>query len=252
MRLKPKEIDNPNAVQVSASALDMFFSCPAKLKYATQYQRDPLPDILKDGVDAHALLARQEAVTASITAIGYFESLWDLKCAYNIEIWKQEFTQMVNLGEDIYLKRIIDGIGEWQGRPVLLDWKTCEKGEWPWFRRGREKIVPKSLGFQAVAYLIPPEDYDEDWPDTLLFIVSDAQGHGNVYAYNRSLEAEANFRDACRLFAHAVRNDLFPHYRGQACGQLGARWQCNYLECCYNLPGWETLYKPESHEGEDK
>jgi hypothetical protein len=251
MKLRPAGTQDPDAIQISQSALEAWFTCPAKLKYMSQYQRDPLPTALQDGIDAHALLSQQEAAAASVQAIGYFESLWDLKCAYNIELYKQEFTQVLDLGEGIYFKRIIDGIGEWQGRPVLIDWKTSGKGEWPWFRRGKEKVVPKSMSFQAVGYLIPPDDND-DWPDTILFLVSDAAGHGNVYAYSRDLEREAEFMDACRLVAHSIRNDLFPHYRGQACGQLGASWACTYLEKCYALPGHEDLFKTEVHEGEER
>lgn len=249
MRLHPKDSSDQNRVQLSQSALEAFFQCPARLKYMSQWSTKTLSRELQDGVDAHALLTGIDVPTASPRAIGYYESLFDLAAQYGIELIGQEVTQYIELGNNIVYKRIIDGVGTWHGQPVLIDWKTSGKGPWPTFAGpAKTRIAPKARTFQGVSYLLPPSDEEiasfgfDEWPYTMLFLVSDASGHGEAAAYTYDQADADNFYAACDLVAHAIRTDNFPHVRGGVCGLPGTSWQCSYLHLCYQLPGWEAMY----------
>ena len=146
-------------VQLSASALDYFFSCPGKLLMSSSYDPVEMSQPLVDGIHTHRLLAGESVPEASEAAVGYYESLFELAATYEIDVAAHEVEQVFQLEEGLWYKRIIDGVGTWQGLPVLIDWKTSAKGPWPYFRGdNRRKIIPKSLTFQAVSYLIPPPD----------------------------------------------------------------------------------------------
>lgn len=256
MRTRPLNPKNEYDVQVSQSALEAFFQCPARMDFMTRWERTPTPMILADGIDAHRILAGEEVPDASQSAVAFAENLWDLKEENGIELFSQEHEQVFELEDGIWFKRIIDGIGYWQGEPVLIDWKTSIKGPWAFFRNGRSRIVPKSMTFQAVSYLIPPPEDELErlgipaWPEQILFLVSNATGQGDICAYTRNAEDEENFRKACRLYAEAVRKAYFPRVRGNVCGIPNTSWACNYLELCYQLPGWEQKFRQVKGEGE--
>lgn len=240
-----------NTTRISQSVMEAYFQCPARVEYMSQWRSTCPSPALRDGTDTHALLAGEHVPEASPTAVAYYESLFELAALNGIEVWKHEHVQEFLLEEGIWFKRIIDGIGLWQGRPVIIDWKTSSKGPWPYFRNGRDKVVPKGKAFQAVGYLIPPPRAEVDrfgldeWPDTFVFVVSDTQGHGELVVYERDPEMEANFYAAARTIDKAIRMGNFPKVYGGACGVRGTSWCCNYLELCYQLPGWEQMYERE-------
>lgn len=258
MRLHPE--NDPIAIQLSQSSLEAYFQCPWRLKLSSQWKRKPeyVSSALTDGTHAHALLEGKQVQEASPSAVGYYESLMDLQVRSGIEIWAHEVQQVVHLFEDVYYKRILDGIGLYKGTPVIIDYKTSGKGPWPYFRSGRSKVIPKAHSFQAVSYLIAPNEQSEldrfglsAWPETFLFLVSDAMGHGEVVAYQKDAEMEENFLTACRVVADAIRKDQFPRYHGGSCGLLGTSWACSYLEMCYQTPGWQDVYEPAYSEVEE-
>ena len=236
-------------VQLSASALDYFFTCPGKLLMSSSYEPITMAQPLLDGIHTHRMLAGESVPEASEAAVGYYESLFDLSVTYGIEVYHKEVEQTFEIDDGLWYKRIIDGIGSWQGLPVLIDWKTSAKGPWPYFRGAdRRKIVPKGLTFQAVSYLIPPPDKElerlgmQTWPEQILFLVSDAFGHGDMVAYHRDPDMERNFYNACHLAAFAIQSNNLPFNFGNACGVPGAPWSCQFIEACYDVPGWEEKF----------
>lgn len=258
MRLHP--VENPEAIQLSQSSLESYFQCPARLKLSSEWKRrdEYMAIALRDGIDAHALLAGEAVPDASPSAVGYYESLLDLQIANGIEVHTHERIQTIQLWEGVYYKRIIDGIGTWQGIPVVIDYKSSSKGPWMYFKSGRRKIIPKAHSFQAVSYLLPPHEEELDalgmdvWPDTFLFLVSDAMGHGEVVTYQRDPAMEENFYSACRQVADAIRAERFPNYYGGSCGILGTSWACSFLEMCYQVDGWENIYEPAYSDMEEQ
>lgn len=258
MKLRPPNPKNDNQVQLSASAMEAYFQCPRKLLMASRWQGTQMATAQRDGLDAHSLMAGDLCPHASPTACAYAETLTDLALANGITVNHHEVLQTFEIGDDVIFKRIIDGIGEYQGVPVLIDWKTAKKGEWPSFHHNRKKYVPKARGFQAVAYLIPPPPEElerlglDAWPEQILFVIGDAYGGGEIVALKRDADLEVNFYRACWKVAEAIRNDDFPAYYGGSCGLLGTSWACDFIPICYNLPDWEAMYSPIREEVEER
>lgn len=260
MRMRPKGIKNKAAVQVSPSGLDSYFQCPARFKYSTICEPHGLNKVLQVGIEAHAILAGSldpKTDECEFESIQYAETLRQLADENSIVVDQQEVTQMVRIDDNVYLKRIIDGIGIWEYAtgetiPVLIDWKTSEKGDWPSFQADKKHwIAPKSWGFQAVSYLVPPADDElerlnlKSWPNTIVFIVGNTKGRGTLIPYSKGMdpEGEENFFDACRMFEWSVNNDIFPKYRGYACGILDSKFFCPFTKACYKIGRWKDEYQ---------
>jgi len=256
-----KQLNNDD-VYVSASGLDAFFYCPAKYAFSREWTPKFLPAALKNGSDAHAVLAGKMQPPPTTSGLEYARALkeMEVECGYTVE--KREFTQMVELAPHLYLKRIIDAVGHraiigFDGNhtiyPVLIDYKTSARGMWPEF----DNIVPQAMGFQAVAYLIPPTDPEDfwyaEWPDQIDFLVSNQARIHRIYSYSLLNHAEDldNFMDAAKIMGGAILKGRFPKKRGSQCASLTSDWDCPYLHLCFEAKGWEECYDRRTHNEED-
>jgi hypothetical protein len=236
-------------IQLSQSAMEMLAVCPAKYDFACRYNRKDIGDSFRWGIQAHAILEGKEGEYEP-EAIQYATSLHRLAIDYDIRVDEHEVTQTFEIMPGIMFKRIIDGIGYWglTGEPVLIDWKTAER---VWMKKtapGGGYFSPKAMTFQAVSYLIPADWHD--WPQTIVFIVGEKGGNGNIYPYHITPEDVTNLDQAIITFADIIRNERFYKVRGFGCGQPGTRYVCPFYEACYKLPGWELLYDEEVKEEE--
>jgi hypothetical protein len=256
MRMRPKNPVHATDVQLSQSALEYFCACPKRFHFATQWNSKDKVEALEWGTQAHALLANQampEDPGISNEACYYADTLEQVAYNHGITVNHHEVSQYLDLGDGITFRRIVDGIGTWKvGKleiPVIMDWKTCEKGEWYKANTGRGKrISPKAMTFQAASYLIPPPQDEierlglKEWPTTMVFVIGDMDGHGEVIAYEYNQEDVDNFYAACQLVRYAINTESFPKVRGYACGQRGGRFCCAFFDLCYQIKGWEEHY----------
>jgi hypothetical protein len=268
MRTRPAGVKNKTAVQVSQSGLESFFQCPAKFRYMTECEPTAINQVLKIGIETHAILAGQMEKGQGEFAFEsdqYADTLRQIAEDNGILVDHHEVTQMIEIEEGIHLKRIIDGIGTWEYAtdeflPVLVDWKTSEKGDWPSFRGGKGWVAPKAWGFQAVSYLIPPGDDELErlnlkaWPKTILFVVGNMRGRGVVIPYSVGMdpEGEENFHEACRLFRWSVNTHTYPKIRGYACGLPDTKFSCPFISACYRIGKWKDDYTWEEADDSDR
>jgi hypothetical protein len=266
MRMRPKNPVHATDVQLSQSALEYYFGCPSRFRFATQWNSKDKVEALEWGTQAHALLANQknpEDPGITTEACFYADTLDLIAFNQGITVNHHEVSQYLDLGDGITFRRIVDGIGTWKvGQheiPVIMDWKTCEKGEWYKANTGRGKRVsPKAMTFQAASYLIPPpmDEIDrlglKEWPTTMVFVIGDMDGHGEIIAYEYNQEDIDNFYGACRTVQHAINADTFPKVRGYACGQRGGRFCCAFFDLCYNIKGWEAHYDRTDGDWDEK
>jgi hypothetical protein len=82
----------------------------------------------------------------------------------------------------------------------------------------------------------------DSWPDVIYFAVGTADGLTDIYPYTWNDVDYDEFITAARLMAGAIRHDLLPAVKGEACG-AGGPMECGYLRRCYGVKGWERFYK---------
>ena len=200
---------------------------------------------MADGTAAHALLAGQKPPKLSPRARSFYERLQFMYAEMDYTpLWLDEegkpvveLRQVVPLSKSIKLVRVIDAFAKTKdGEAVLIDYKTTV---WPWRLLFESKSatnpVPQSMGFQATAYLIPPnEPTPFAWPNRIDFLVASERGGLAVHTYRQSPEDMANLLDAIQV-VHKAK--LFPKHSGNGCAF------CSYKEACFGTPGWEALYE---------
>lgn len=238
---------------LSASALSAYFACPAKYEYGLRWEALETPVAIQDGLDAHAILAGERVEKPSARArsfanrarelyegLGYRPLLVDGRPI-------REVKQRISLPKSAVLSRIIDhiAIDPADGKPVIVDWKT---GTWPW--HSDAFATPQSMGFQAVIYTLPPAAADflglDEWPRRISFFSVPEKGENKVYTYEPTEEDEKNLWQAVKLMRLGADERLYPKLRGYQCNT--GKTKCPFYEVCYNIPGWEKLYKERKHD----
>lgn len=248
----------PKLFYVSASALNSFYSCMAQWDFGRRLEPLFKDNFLEDGSAAHAMMEGKVPTKFSIRARSFYEQLIALyeERGYT-PLWvedgkpKAEVRQVVTLNKNLRLVRVIDAFAKTkEGEPVLLDWKTAV---WPWrpiTLPGVKPLpdlnpVPQSMGFQAAAYLITPDDPKSvpfEWPTRIDFLVASEKGGMDVHTYRWNDEGEVNLLNAADAMQAWVKGKMpLPKHRSSGCGF------CSFAPACYELPGWEALYKEKEH-----
>lgn len=245
-------------VKISPTTMNYFYPCPAAFDFRRKYSLIKTPQHFTDGTDAHALMEGKEVPKASPKAIDYAKMLAKAREDYTLEMKHQELDQTFEIYPGINLHRIVDAVASMGGQPILVDWKTSSNLEyWPEILAskgngtGYGKLSPKAAGFQGAAYLIPPPEDEikklglKEWPQVIYFIVATSREY-HVFPYSYSEEDHQNFISAARMTAAAIRQNIFPKNRGDAC-HIGEYIQCDFAEACYGVKGWEKKYKEKNN-----
>ena len=237
----PKQKPTSRPFYVSVSGLGKFFTCPAMYDYSRKYvYTGPLSPALQMGINVHAALAgTKDEEELSTTEAVYLKKLRILELPY--EIQGRELQQDVPLTVGIRLVRVVDALARLEGEPVLLDYKTARV---PWFTISGH--VPEAWGWQASAYLIPPEDVKE-WPKQIHFLTAPLEGQPEVHAYSRILKDLDHVKQAALIVRSAVRYGWLPKRQGWLCKN------CDFADLCYDVPNWwQTVrLKKEVRNGQD-
>jgi CRISPR/Cas system-associated exonuclease Cas4 (RecB family) len=230
---------------ISASKLNSFFQCPAQYAYSRTYEPLTKDKFLEDGTAAHALLAGERPAKLTVRARAFYEQLQLLyKEGGYTPLWldendkpRVEMRQVVALGKKLKLVRVIDALANVDGEAVLIDYKTAV---WPWRKLRDGKVpagvnpVPQSMGFQATAYLIPPDEPTPfKWPTRIDFLVASERGGMSVHTYRSSKDDVANLIDAANMVTDAT---VFPKHRGSSCAF------CQFKDACFGTAGWQKMY----------
>lgn len=234
---------------ISASALGNYFTCPRKYKLSREWTPIKTTPDLKDGIDAHAMLAGGETKDSYTNRARYFyDQLRHLSRLYEIlETEKMDevnLSQALNLtGRPIVVRRIIDVKATQNSKPLILDYKTAR---WMWKvypDNGGRTIIPKALTFQSVLYLIPPTDKKnvrpfKRWPTEMRYLVADEQGVTRTFTYDQEEQDwEGDVRNLIEAI-NAVRSAAaYPAVRGLSCDF------CQFMSACYQTAGWEAEYE---------
>ena len=229
---------------ISASKLNSFFSCPAQYDYGRRLAPLTKDMFLEDGSAAHRLLAKELPGKLTPRARSFYEQL---KLMYDEKgyapLWVEEGKlvvekkQLVTLYKGVKLVRVIDAFATVDGEYVLIDWKTAV---WPWRGLSDTKSplggpVPAAMGFQATAYLMPPDDPAPfPWPTRIDFLVASERGGMGIHTYRRNEEDEANLIEAVK---QVKATKVFPKHRSSSC------FYCQFKHACFETPGWERLYE---------
>ena len=226
---------------ISPSRLSSFYTCPASYQYRMNWERKELPPAIRDGIAAHQMLSDEVPERMTSRARSFFEALSSMRREGGYEILASEVRQEIPLGDDIILVRVIDAIAKLNGVPILVDYKTAT---WPWKAIDGTGLYPKAMGFQAVAYLIPPPDPSplKRWPEKIDFLVAPEKGAEAVYSYEYFEEDQDNLMQAIELVRSA---GVYPRNRSYGCNY------CSFMEMCYGLPRWEDLYLPKGELKDD-
>ena len=230
-------------LKTSPSRMSDFFSCPAKFKYHQDFkivgEMEPVP-ALENGTAVHALLeGKIDGFTMNPEVDWYFKKINNLRHEEGYEIIGTETFQTVDVG-DHQLMRVIDAFAFIGDEPVLVDYKTAS---WKWDSFADR--YPQAKGFQATAYLIPPDDPApfEEWPTRIDFLIAPRwemvdnrrlTGTPEVVSYYQNDEDLQNLIDA---LDHIASTKVFVKNRGYNCRT------CSMAGLCFDLPNMEGMYE---------
>lgn len=245
-------------ISLAPSQMDFFYKCPARYGFSLRY-RTPFIQAFADGSDAHAIVKGEQRPDASDRAKAYANTFLKVIETWDFKMIAQEFPMEWWISPTVKVSGIIDALATMHGVPILIDWKTSSGLEY-WnlevtdakTERGVTKINTKAASFQGKAYLIPPAEERirqlglESWPNTIYFVIGDYRGNANVIPYSYSEHDAENFIQSAKFMAAAIRNDIYPEVRGEACG-IGTPIVCPFLDVCYKRRGWESKYKEKSN-----
>jgi hypothetical protein len=228
----PKE----NEFYVSPSGLNSFFTCQAQYVYGRMWKAKVLSDTLKDGLDAHMMMCgwSHQDIGASAQAAVFAEGLKRLEKENGYHIIDRERKQRFQLARGIDLVRIIDAIAVKDGVGVLIDYKT---GNWPWTKVG--DYVPKAMGWQSKAYLVPPPPgiiQLTEWPKELHYLVVTKKGKPAIFTYSHVKEDKKELVAAARQLKN-VEKSIYLKHRSWICPKY-----CDFNLICFDVPGWERHY----------
>jgi CRISPR/Cas system-associated exonuclease Cas4 (RecB family) len=234
--------------KTSASDLNTFYECPAKYDFSQRLTPKEVPSFFADGTAAHAILAGEQPYKISPRGRAFANRLKDLYkgMGYSPAVVTEDHKPMVEVRQEVSIggarfKRIIDAFAFTKDKElVLIDYKT---GSAPYIELGG--FAPQTMGFQAVAYLVPPRKADnpfkQDWPTRIDFLHAPERGESKVYPYRYDAEDNKNLVQAVNLMKVAVMSTQFPKVRGYHCNN--SKVKCPFYEACFETPGWEKLYK---------
>lgn len=189
---------------------------------------------LQDGIDAHALVAKQtNALAVSPRAALFAARFVRMEQGYTMYDWREQYQRVTWAG--ITFRRIIDAGGEISyGDPVLIDYKTAT---WPWETKGG--MTAKASGFQGTIYLLPPADLGPftRWPEMMDYLVAPERGQDQIFTYMRNEADESNLVDAVAMVEEGVAKKRFPKQQGFGCKY------CPFYDMCYRTDGWQKKYK---------
>lgn len=236
-------------IRLSASSIDRYFSCPCKYRFAQQYKpKKALPQHFIDGLATHSKLSGQDAVLTERAQV-YYNTLKEVEELHQFNITHRELDQIFSF-DQVELHRIIDGVGYRSQTPIIIDYKTSSK-LWGHIPAGYSNTVssvsPKSEGFQAVVYLIPPPEdmmVVKPWAKRLYFLVATSSGEWEVIEYRRKKKDYDNLKHAIKQIVWAEKSGCFPQYKGFACGS--SMFPCDFQAICYEQKDWWEQYDEKS------
>lgn len=220
--------------KISTTAMSRFWTCPYSYLLGKTMKPKVLPKWMETGTRCHQALAGED-VDLSPQERDMVESILDTLKEDQYDISDTEVRQYFPITKDIDGVRVIDAIATQNGKPVLIDYKFATK---PSSWQHTYGISPKSRGFQAYMYLIPPFNHKGEWPKEIHFIVQP----GIVYVTLAESEKIKELQESAELILYAERNNLFPRDEG---------WKCNgclYFHACHELRGWEDRYHIKEDE----
>jgi CRISPR/Cas system-associated exonuclease Cas4 (RecB family) len=223
-----------NEFYISPSGLNSFFTCQAQHAYGRVWKTKVMSQTLKDGNDAHMMMCgwSHQDIGASAQAAVFAEGLRRLESEHQYTVLERERKQRFQIARGIDLVRIIDAIAVKNGELVLIDYKT---GNWPWTKVG--DYVPKAMGWQSKAYLVPPPPgliALEEWATELHYLVVTKKGKPSVFKYKYQKEDKKELVAAARQ----VKKMGTPlKHRSWICPKY-----CDFNLMCFDVPGWERHY----------
>lgn len=206
---------------LSPSGLEAFFQCPARYQYAKAWAKVKLDPELKDGVDAHALMAGEDyhTVRPSTVALNFVAKLHELLTdgGYTrVPGWSERKLTWPGPRAGLTLRGIVDDLAWVDGRLVVIDYKT---GTWPWFELP-DGTAPKAAGsFQGVVYTTPPAGFQPSqavpaWPEEIHYLTVSQRGPSKIYRYRQDAAGCENLAQAVGQVGAAK---VFPKHRGSHC-----------------------------------
>lgn len=231
----------PKRFRTSASDLEAFFKCPASLGYSKQWTVLKVSQAIRDGLDAHAIMAGMEVKEPSSAAIKYAEKLKQAEATYRVVPIVRERKFVTPVGTDMELARRIDLIAAIDKDTVVIDYKTTGSiNSW----RDSKGILPKALSFQTAAYLLPepagPNNPVKKWPTTMIYMIVNPYTEVKMFGHQVEKSDIDNLKAAMLLVKLAKK---LPKVKGDHC------FDCWFFDVCYNKKGWEDKYKKRGDNG---
>ena len=234
---------------LSPSSLNRFYDsrCPASWEFGRKLEAIGKKDEMMDrGTLVHSMMEGTVPVSdvTDTLAKSLYDKLISLKSGLNIQITETEVWQEFEIIPGVIWQRKIDGIGmEQGGKKILADYKTG--GAWKVIPSKNGSVAsPKSMGFQAIGYLIPPPQV-KDWPKQVIFLVAPYRGAPQIFRYNYNKKDHNNLLLAIQHFKESVElfqaSGYFPKVRGYPCEN------CDFVAPCYEEDGWTDKFKKKEY-----
>lgn len=227
-------------LRLSPTSLQRWFeaSCPAKWEYEWQWRRIGRDEKFLDvGSDVHEVMAGNGPSGNNLEEVTKFvEKIRGIVADSGITLVgprEQKFTWELNNGVIWSIK--IDDFGVLSdGTKVIVDYKTNWGRGWKQTPSG---MIPQSLAFQSPAYLMPPPVREiQDWPNSIVYVVSPLWGPGQTFRFDWDMTMEMNLMNSINGVVAAIEAGGYPRIFGKQC------LECPFQPKCYGEDGEEKLY----------
>jgi CRISPR/Cas system-associated exonuclease Cas4 (RecB family) len=216
--------------KISATAMNRFWECPYKYVLSKKMQPIEVPYWVESGDKAHKALAGQlEMKDLSPEQTKMVTGMRTLEKDLGYTITEREKYQYFPITEEIDGVRIIDALGTVGKESVVVDYKFPVRAS-SWDRQ--LGVAYKSRGFQAYMYLIPPYDWEDEWPDRIDFLVYPSA----VFQVYDDEEKQAEIVESAEIIYEATRSNRFPRVEGGGC-----KW-CDWFRACHEVNNWKSRY----------
>jgi CRISPR/Cas system-associated exonuclease Cas4 (RecB family) len=197
---------------------------------AKQMRPKLMPSWVQDGDKIHkALAGYMKPSELSPMQEKAFLGMQAFEKEMGYEIKQRELKQYFPLAPAIDGVRVIDGVGELQGNPVLIDYKFPVKpSKW----EHKFGVSSKARGFQSYLYLFYPYEFSGDWPVRIDFLVHPK----SIYPVLKEASKMDEVVESAQIMYEADRNNRFPRVEGAVCNF------CDYFFACNETNRWEDRY----------
>jgi CRISPR/Cas system-associated exonuclease Cas4 (RecB family) len=215
---------------ISATAMNRFWQCPYMYLLSRKMRPISVPSWVVDGDKIHKALAGFiEPKELSYQQEKAYSGMKTFEKEMGYAIKDRELKQYFEITPEIDGVRVLDGVGELRGEPVLIDYKfPVKSSQW----EHKFGVASKARGFQAYLYLFEPYEYVGDWPTRIDFLVHPSSIYPVLYEDDKIAETI----ESAEIIYEADRANRFPRVEGAVCNF------CDYFHACHEIRGWETRY----------